>query len=77
MYRLGEAIFSQTQARIALLQGAVLQDNARGNNFAVVRVVWVKHRTFNGRFYKGNVASKYPLDHRIQKTSNTECSFLM
>ena len=53
------------------LKGAVLRDNTRGSNFAVVRVVWVKHQTFNGRFYKGNVASKYPL------ASNTECSFLM
>ena len=48
------------------LKGAVLRDNARGNNFPVVRAVWVKHRTFNGRIYKGNVISKYPL------ASNTE-----
>ena len=55
----------------SIVKGAVLPDNACGNNFAVVRVVWVKHQTFNGRFYKGNVASKYPL------ASNTECSCLM
>ena len=37
---------------LSTLKGAVLRDNARGNNFVVVRVVWVKHRTFNGRFIR-------------------------
>ena len=62
---------SGVSLNIPPFKGAVLRDNARGNNFAVARVVWVKHRTFNGGFYKGNIASKYSL------ASNTECSFLM
>ena len=38
---------SGVSLNIPPFKGAVLRDNARGNNFAVVRVVWVKHRTFN------------------------------
>ena len=45
--------------------------------FARVARVARAARVSDLAFYKGNVASKYPLDHRIQKTSNTECSFMV